>query len=600
MRTKLIPIKKLSCWLPVLVFVLSLQLFAVGDEKDKNDKPIDLDKTEESRVLHFNSRNEYNQYRFNQYLTNPDRGVYFNLAFPVPSLLQGTVDMQKLRSSFRFHLIDPDDKRLTRALLMGVGHFVYGASSYWIRQDVNAEDWEFHFNWKEQSKRIFQLQGVRFDSNTFGFNWTHSLAGALYYNYARTNNLNKLESFAYTFTSSLLWETFVEFKEVLSVNDMITTPMGGISIGESMFQLGRYFRSQKPTAFNQVARFLSNPVMFLNDFLDRKNYPNQYAQDANDYWHDIRLYLGSRFDSASGFSNSLFRVGFQSQLINLPEYGTPGISNYLIQDTLLTEFNIGLVMNKQGIYGTDIFAKSVLGGYFFQNIRDASGQNEDDSGRFRNPYGLGTPRSGSPADERHGYSLFIGAATAFDLVQNKAKSLSENERDHEDKYTIINLIGPTVDFTFFRKNLQIRFVSDAYANFALMHSQAFKAYSDVYPVGTNIKCTLRDYNYYYALGVTLSSLLQVHFSNFELKGRLIYHYLDSIEGLDRFQKRIQLDDFDLKDSRRIYHLSIGYRLPHMPVQLLLGMESINRWGSVKDFTHRSDERRSYFQVNYLL
>jgi hypothetical protein len=81
---------------------------------------------------------------------------------------------------------------------------------------------------------------------------------------------------------------------------------------------------------------------------------------------------------------------------------------------------------------------------------------------------------------------------------------------------------------------------------------------------------------------------------------LKYHYFDSIEGMDRFQKDLAYkDDFDLKDQRFSYNLSLGYRIPNTPVQLVLGLEQMKRWGSIEDFSQRSTGRRLYFQIKYI-
>ena len=489
-------------------------------------------------------------------------------------------------------------KRFGRAVLEGVGHIVYATASYWIRQDVMKEDWEYQWTWEDQKKRFLFVDGMRFDSNTFTFNWTHSLAGALYYNYARANNINPLGSFLFSFGISYFWEFVVEFKEVISINDVIGTPMGGINIGESMFQLGRYFRSRRPTFFNKILRILSNPVLSMNEWIDRKRIKNQYAF-KDDYWHDCRLFAGSRFDSFSnGASDAFLQVGMENQLVILPGYGMPGAVSGSVKRTLFAEFDVGGVIGEKGLYEFNIFAKSVLFGYFSQDVRTK---------------GTGTMADYIPGmrddmdnDDREGYALFLGVATTFDMIKNDPLKLPGNGEnpdipdypDREDKHVIVNL-GPTVDFSLFHRDWKIRLVADAYGDFSLIHSHAFKRYSELFQFGQT-KSTLENHGYYYALGVTLSSMLQVNYSNFELKGKLKYHYFNSIEGWDRFQKDMaDEDDFDLKDQRLRYNMSLGYRIPNTSLQLVLGMEEIDRRGSVEDFSRHSNERRSYLQIKYI-
>ncbi|MCU0286978.1 MAG: DUF3943 domain-containing protein [Acidobacteria bacterium] len=472
-------------------------------------------------------------------------------------------------------------KNVKRAIWEGLAHFAYATSSYWIRQDVMKEDWEYQFTWEDQKKRIFQLDGFRLDSNSYAFNWTHSLAGGIYYNYARTNYFNKSESLLYSITCSFLWESLVEFREVISINDMIATPLGGLGFGEATFQLGRLFRSQRPTFFNKIARIISNPVMAINGWMDRKKYKNPYAIEDGQSWNDCRFVIGPRFDTMKNEkTNTLMHVAMETQLFNLPGYGEQGTVNSYMKDTLFSEFNLGMALSSKGMYQFDILAKAVLFGYFYQNI-------------------LGS----SEAQNRKGYSLFIGAATAFDVMCINPDKLDNIENssipDKEDKHCIINLLGPYLDLTVYKEPLKIRIAADAYADFALIHSHVYKKYAELYPEGTT-KSTLWEHGYYYGLGYTLSSMLQIDYANFEFKGAFKYHYYDSVDGIDRFQKDISPGcDFNLKDRRTTYRLTLGYTIPKTPIQLSAGFEKINRWGTLEHFARSSSEKRSFFQVQYL-
>jgi len=493
--------------------------------------------------------------------------------------------------------IKPPKKNFGRALLQLTGHFAYATTSYWVRQDVMKEDWEYQLTWKDQKKRLLFIDSWTFDSNTFQFNWTHSLAGSLYYNYARANRFTPLQSFLFGIGASYFWEFVVEFKEKVSINDSIGTPMGGITIGESMFQLGRFFRSQKPTLLNRLARIVSNPVLSLNELLYKKKNRYQYSFEGIDYWNDFRLYLGPRFDNISGdTTNNFIQVGIETQLNLIPEYGKPEASNRFINHTAFTQFDVGGTLNKKGIYEFNIFAKSVFFGFFIQDIFPSDNLHQD-NGEMN--------KAVTQDDDVRGYSFFAGIGSSFDMMMKNSSVLEEKTienstlPDETDKYCIINLLGPTIDFSLYRKNLHIRLNADAYGDFSLIHSHAFKDYSEIYELGKT-KSTLKSHGYYYALGITLASLLQVNYSNLEIKGILKYHYFNSIEGLDRFQEDIEkADDVNLIDHRWHYNIGLGYRIPNTSIQLVFGWEQWKRKGSVDDFVRKSSERRSYIQIKYL-
>jgi hypothetical protein len=472
--------------------------------------------------------------------------------------------------------ISEPKKRWGRTTLEVLGHFVYATASYWIREDVMKEDWEYQFTWEDQKRRFLFLDGPRFDSNTFQFNWTHSLAGAMYYNYARINRLNMLESFLVSTAASTFWEFVVEFKEVVSINDMITTTLGGPSIGEALFHVSRVFRDSRPTVLNQIGCFLSKPLMTLNNWMDRKKNGPKIQDGAASLWHDFRLFIGPRsYSFSTDHSGITAQVGVETQIMHMPEYGEPGMYSGSM-GTTFTEFNLDAGVDQKGLYEFNIFAKSVLFGYYNQDIRETG-------------------------DEKTGYSFFLGAGTAFDLMRRRTPKTEDDpdEAFNTDKLCVINLLGPAFDLSLFHKDLKIRLTADIYADFALVHSTAYQQYAALNEV-TNTKSTLLEHGYYYAIGFTTSSLLQVDFANIELKGKVKYHYFDSVEGLDRFQKDMaDEDDFELRDKRLNYHVSLGYTIPNSAVQLVVALEKTDRRGWLEDFYREHSETRSYFQVKYL-
>lgn len=561
-----------ACLLVSALLILAVNLSATSKDADKEDDdktvttietpvidtPVDLFRLTHNidsidALLGFNVR----ELKFNLMLISDD--VKYRI--PLPDSIPGEIK-----------------KRWPRALKQALGHFIYATSSYWIRQDVMKEDWEYLFTWKDQKRRFFFLDGPRFDSNTFQFNWTHSMAGSMYYNYARLSNFNTLESLLYTIGASYFWEFVVEFKEVVSVNDLITTPMGGPSIGEALFQVGRVFRDSPQTPLNRFASFISNPIMTLNYWLDRKkNLPKLHA-GAADLWHDFRLSWGVRTNKFSGESPDLkINLGMETEVMTLPEYGKTGAVSRYSGGTMFTRFDADAAVDDKGLYQFNIFAKALLFGYFNQDIRETA------------------------AYDRTGYSFLLGAGTAFDLVRKRTPTPEEDpdEAYVTDKLCVINLLGPYVDLSLFHNDLKVRFTAGAYADFALVHSLAYFPYTDIYEV-TNTKSTLLNHGYYYALGFTTSSQLQFNYANLELKGKFKYHYFDSVEGLDRFQKDMaDEDDFELRDKRLDYHFSVGYVIPNSPIQLVLALEKTDREGWLEDLYREHSETRSYFQVKYL-
>jgi hypothetical protein len=75
------------------------------------------------------------------------------------------------------------------------------------------------------------------DTDPFAMNqFMHPYQGSIYYGFARSAGLNFWESLGYAAAGSFLWETAGE-TGAASINDMITTPLGGSFIGEPLFRM---------------------------------------------------------------------------------------------------------------------------------------------------------------------------------------------------------------------------------------------------------------------------------------------------------------------------------------------------------------------------
>jgi hypothetical protein len=67
---------------------------------------------------------------------------------------------------------------------------------------------------------------------------------------------------------------------------------------------------------------------------------------------------------------------------------------------------------------------------------------------------------------------------------------------------------------------------------------------------------------------------------------------------DRFQfLGVFTDDFPLRDWRRVWRASLGYVLPHTPIELSLAAEGIGRRGRILEVSDRYDETRVYYRLS---
>lgn len=97
-------------------------------------------------------------------------------------------------------------------------------------------------------------QGWEWDADAFPTNqFGHPYQGGLYHAGARATGFNFWESIPYTILGSLQWEMFME-TELPSVNDLITTSVGGVIVGEALFRLAALLIDESSEDSERVIR----------------------------------------------------------------------------------------------------------------------------------------------------------------------------------------------------------------------------------------------------------------------------------------------------------------------------------------------------------
>ena len=77
----------------------------------------------------------------------------------------------------------------------------------------------------------------------------------------------------------MIYELFIEFPEVASLNDFVVTPVAGATIGEAMYEFGKYFRCAKnrdDLIYKILAAFI-DPMALGHSFIWR-DVPYKYSK----------------------------------------------------------------------------------------------------------------------------------------------------------------------------------------------------------------------------------------------------------------------------------------------------------------------------------
>ena len=451
---------------------------------------------------------------------------------------------------------------------------------YWIQWGRFIEDWQFKLSFRDQTHRLFGLAGLRFDSNNFTLNWTHAAAGAIYYEFARTNNLGWRRSLLMSCLGSAWWEVVTEFKEVISISDLVFTGIGGYAIGEPWYQT-THFLSHQPGFLPRLLSF-ANPQLKINDWFDRHDPDSKaYSQPA---WHDFSLFAGARRMASTGLASETGAYfGLRTEIISLPGYGQPGELREGFSDTARTEIVVDYAVRNGHADETNLRARVMGWGLVRQSI------GEDLEGHSFT-FGLGTGFSYfkkrplwefdyDPVPVKQGYDLRL-----------------DEPRRFTDKIAVVNVAGPVVDWALFRRDLRLRTVIEAYFDFGLVNGYALNAYSATHDI-SGMKTTVLYYGYYYGFGTTLSADASLEWKAFRLRGAASFHAYGSFDGLDRYADEIT-NNAHLSDTRFRGLVEAAWRLPGLPLDVFLRYEGVRRRGRLAEVRVAGIENRTFAGLEF--
>ncbi len=456
----------------------------------------------------------------------------------------------------------PKFRFFTRATIEMGAILGIGMIKYWLTPSVNSVDWDYRFNWENWRKRLLTYDAWRFDDNRISINtYEHVLGGVLYYFVPRSLGASMLESFLFALAASAIWELLIEFREVVSVNDMIFTPVGGMALGEVLFQLSKFFQRGSDTAINQVLSSIFGVagVSNLNAWVS-KNKPRVSSNTdrfgfPSDVWHKFDVF--SNFEKSktkSGVSWEKISLGFDTKIIDIPGAGQVGNINTLLTDGGFTRLVFNGKFN-QFVNLSDFlfFAKTSLIGYYRQSITKTQEQ------------------------ELKGYSFFIGTSTAIDYHTHLIGKVT-------DRLGIVNVLGPSLDLTYYSNGYKIRCTIDVFGDFAAVRSFAIDKFIENNGESALVS-VLKDHHYYFAFGITANPRVEVSNGPFEMSIELKYHWLTSVNALDRFVNQ-NYNNINFKDSKFGYKIWLGYTLPWWNDLIKVGIayEQYVRQGSAAQYS----------------
>ncbi|MFA6236396.1 MAG: DUF3943 domain-containing protein [Bacteriovorax sp.] len=409
---------------------------------------------------------------------------------------------------------------------------------------------DFDYGFKEGIKKKFSGEAIRFDDNDKMSNYGHVYAGVLYYQMARSNGFNSLESFLISYASSTAWE-FMEYHEVLSINDQILTPIGGYIIGEATYQISCALFQKNSIAATALG-YTINPGMAVNNGINKLQKKDLQPDCKKPRWSDISMYIGldkgqKAYEAKPG-TNTV--VGMDATVVNIADYGKTGSSSKLVYDTAMAKMLVELNGN-DGVKDLRVIAQIVTAAYHQKNL------GKDEKGQLR------------------GYDLILGVGSASTWNDRGTEEGSPNE----DFYGTINILGATAHANVHYNGFNIKADFGFYGDFAMVKSYSLNKYEAGNPgVLEGHATTVSKKGYYWGMGTTTLAAIAIEKGKWEVGYNGQFSNAKSIDGHHRKQEEITNHDV-FKDTLMTNKVYISYKLTKN-LKLKISREYNLRQGSV--------------------
>ncbi len=452
----------------------------------------------------------------------------------------------------------PDYGRTAVETLLFVG---FGTGWYWLNADENSPDWDY-----SRLDQRFSEGHIRFDNNHYTINnLVHPVDGAAYHVFARANALPVHEAFLTGFVASTGWEYVLEYRERVSINDLVFTPVGGMALGEVLFQLGDYLSSapEGGTWAHEAAAWTLGLPTRLHAAMDGRSNPpgptDRLGFSARRD-HDFRFgYEALRADDEEA-SHGLFA---HVRIDSLRGHGQPGRFRLLYLDGNQVDLQLRMLFREAGSAELDLRARAALLGYYTQTF-DRFGDGSSGAARL---------------------------TLAFEHTQRWLPG-------PQDRISTVHLPGPSAELRSRQGALDLQLRVDLWPDFAAVDALAYPAWRDANPTATT-KSVVEEFGYYYAFGLTAQVEGSARWGALEVGGRARHSRLESFDGLDRLQETVTAD---VRERDLILELGgwIGYVDPDTLTHVRLGIEGLQRTSEVGDVRAHLERRRVLLQVGLAL
>jgi len=433
-----------------------------------------------------------------------------------------------------------------------------GTSWYWLDRNRQVADWDFP-SWSER----LSTDVIRYDNNPFHVNFAwHAGNGASFHTIGRVNGLSLWESMGAGALTSLAWEYALEYREKVSLNDLLLTTGAGIPLGEFLFDLGRYVHEDKDASRSSLARWTAGFPMALTRAMNGEGEPA--ADTTTPGWHAMHVAyeFGPSSAKASGVDvdHTLHSLHLDGAIVRLPGYLQRGVWSTGFSAGEFTKASMD-ISGASGGSAVKIFANTTLFGWYSQQVH-------------------ADPRFLSNA-------VMVGASMAY-------RYRREQIGNWDDRVAVFHMPGLEAQGRLQWREFSLDASLSAHPDFAGVNAPSYEAWAAAHPDEQG-KAILRKMGYYYGYGASVSAFAELRYRSLALGGSLFGAEYHSDEGLDRTQEDVTTDQ---SSSDTILDGEVHLRLEGLPHRGYVGarLEARGRDSTLEEFSTSSSLRRLSLRV----
>jgi hypothetical protein len=422
------------------------------------------------------------------------------------------------------------------------------------------------------------------DNNSIGVNFLgHPVMGGFSYSMARGNHHSVLGAFSYGFLTSFVWEFLIEFKEKVSVNDVLVTPGAGLPLGEFFHKLGLYLDTghHDSLAFD-VARWALGTGAVLDRKLDGRAPPRVVTPDALGFsskiWHQFGVRYGVvEVEAPRDSRYPRFEVGVSGRLVTLEGYGKPSAFGRAFWGAEVSTFALETETSRYG-WGLRVAADTIVAGYHAQRFARAK---------------LGLRGASLTLGTSLGYEYQRSSANRYASVESAvarpAPQLSYHAPNRREQYGAFQLPGLAADFRWLGASAAFEGAARLQPSFAGLGAPAFYQWA-ASNLDERSKHILHRQGYFYGWGGAANFAAKVSLGPVRAGFELMYGAYRSQDGLDRHMEQLSVDVPAKGDVLR-YTGSVGIApTPAVSVAFELGVRRFRSNVGGFELTARSVQR----------